>query len=73
MKSLNFKLLCVCTGSIFIIFMSSLLMYFKASQEQEKVIRKEWFAHNVAMQESLGAQFFERYGDVQAFAQNSVL
>jgi methyl-accepting chemotaxis protein len=47
---------------------------FLNAQESQKIAMKTVFATNVpSLSEGIAAQFFERYGDVQAFALNQVL
>ncbi len=71
--SLTTKLLSICTGSLIIMFLACLYSFLQTSKSEEEKIHENWYQNVHQMEEKLGAQFFERYGDVQAWALNSVL
>ncbi|HYX38177.1 MAG TPA: methyl-accepting chemotaxis protein [Oligoflexus sp.] len=71
--SLTSKLLGICTGSLVIMFLACLYSFLDTAEREKEGIRQKWFLMVRDMQEKLGAEFSQRYGDVQVFAQNSVM
>jgi methyl-accepting chemotaxis protein len=69
-RSLKFKLIALSLGITFLLGFASLgvLKFIINSQEKVRLNGFEANAHNLS--DSISAQFFERYGDVQAFALN---
>jgi hypothetical protein len=54
-------------------FLACLYSFLETSASEEKKIHQNWYQFVHQMESKLGAQFFERYGDVQAWALNSVI
>ncbi len=71
--SLQKKLLALSVG-ILLVFGAINLIQFRASTDSQKKNLESTFAlHSEHLSQALEAQFYERYGDVQAFAKNSIL
>jgi hypothetical protein len=71
--SLTSKLLGICTGSLIIMFLACLYSFLETSKSEEAKIHENWFQYAHELETKVGAEFFERYGDVQAWAMNTVL
>jgi hypothetical protein len=71
--SLNTKLLSICTGSLIIMFLACLYSFLQTVESEEAKIRDNWYQNVHQMEPKLGSQFVDRYGDVQAWALNSVM
>jgi hypothetical protein len=54
-------------------FLACLYSFLETSASEEEKIHESWYQFVHQMESKLGAQFFERYGDVQAWALNSVI
>jgi methyl-accepting chemotaxis protein len=69
-KSLKFKLLSLSVGIMLVLGLGSVgvLKYIVKTQEKSQLNSFEAYARNLS--DAIAAQFYERYGDVQAFAIN---
>jgi hypothetical protein len=54
-------------------FLACLYSFLQTTKSEEAKIHENWFQFVHQMESKLGSQFFERYGDVQAWALNSVM
>lgn len=72
-KSLKGKLLTL-FFSIFLILSIVAFIFFNISMNGQKELTLKSYAENAStLSKQIAAQFYERYGDIQAFAQNTVL
>lgn len=49
------------------------VLFYLGIENQRDAIRDQFTAYETQLSEAIGAQFFERYGDIQAFAVNDVV
>lgn len=72
MRGLQSKLLFLCTGMLVTFAAVSAFMYQQSVVSKEKGLAKSVEASAQQLEYGIGAQFFERYGDIQAFGLNSI-
>ena len=70
-KSLRAKITATCLGGMALLATSASFMFFKAQEEQRYQIKHAMEETAIELGKAIGAQFFERYGDIQAFGKNS--
>ncbi len=73
LKTLSAKLLLMSSAFLLMIVASCFVLFARANSGQAQEVRQSWQRLSQGMEHSIGSQFFERYGDVQAFAKNSAL
>jgi methyl-accepting chemotaxis protein len=71
--SLKVKLILLSLSPILILGLIAIFLANQVVKKQELALEDSFHQYTVALSEAIGAQFFERYGDVQAFALNKVL
>ena len=71
MRGLQSKLLLLCTGMLLSFAAVSSIMYQQSVRAKEASLTTGIVSSAQQLQNGIGAQFFERYGDVQAFGLNT--
>jgi hypothetical protein len=69
--SLQKKLLALSVGVLLIFGVINLVQFRASTQSQKKNLESTFALHSEHLSQALEAQFYERYGDVQAFAKNA--
>lgn len=72
-KSLKFKLMAICLCITLLLGATSFGVLTFLSKSIEKSIGDQFYASADGLSDAIGSQFYERYGDVQAFALNPSL
>lgn len=72
-RSLKFKIIGMCSTLVLLMGLTALLLVLQTTHQSRQDVKKSYQGLATNLSESIAAQFFERYGDVQAFAQNTVL
>ncbi len=70
--SLKTKILLLTLGALSLVQLVNIIQFTSATKQQRASIVDTFGIYANGLSEAIGAQFFERYGDVQAFAKNSV-
>jgi methyl-accepting chemotaxis protein len=72
---MNFKqkLLLVTMSALLTLSIFAGGLFYKTQDDQKEIIKKGFTSYAPVLTESIAAQFYERYGDAQAFALNKVL
>lgn len=71
--SLRTKIMGMLMGLSLLLGVAILFLFEQTAKTSEEEKLKTYDGYAVGMSESISAQFFERYGDVQAFAMNDVM
>lgn len=69
-RSLKVKLIAMCMGIVALLGLASFLLMAHLEQSTEDSRMKTMNAYALSLGDAISAQFYERYGDVQAFAMN---
>jgi methyl-accepting chemotaxis protein len=72
-KSIKFKTIALSLGIIIVLGLTSSILLQKIISTSKEMTIDGFKSNAVALQSSIAAQFFERYGDVQAFAINPII
>ena len=67
------KMVFLVSFSLLILTATSIGLLIKFNLAQKKMFTDELKSYTINLQDAIGSQFFERYGDVQAFAKNTAL
>lgn len=71
--TLRFKILLMMVGTTLSLSMAAGVLFYISLEHQRASVREQFHSYEAQLSEAIGAQFFERYGDVQAFAVNDVV
>ncbi|MBL7689258.1 MAG: methyl-accepting chemotaxis protein [Bdellovibrionaceae bacterium] len=71
--TLRFKILLMMVGTTVSLSMAAGVLFYISLEHQRASVREQFHSYEAQLSEAIGAQFFERYGDVQAFAVNDVV
>ncbi len=71
--NLNIKLMLLCIGNLVVFGTWISISYTDQVNKNEQQITSQFSSHATSLSARIAAQFYERYGDVQAFAKNSIL
>lgn len=70
--SFRAKLLILVIGSLTLLMISASILFLNSQESQKESLSTAFLTNVPALSDAISAQFFERYGDVQAFALNKV-
>ncbi len=71
--TLRFKILLMMVGTTVSLSLAAGVLFYIGLEHQRASVREQFHSYEAQLSEAIGAQFFERYGDVQAFAVNDVV
>lgn len=66
------KLLILILGALGLLTLFLSVLFYRSQEEKKSLLQTSLFLTAQALEEAVGAQFYERYGDIQAFAANKV-
>jgi methyl-accepting chemotaxis protein len=70
--SFRIKLFVISLSSLFFLAFTAGFFFLQSQSEQKELLKTSFYSNVASLNEGLAAQFYERYGDAQAFALNKV-